>query len=98
MNEMEQRIHNLEKEFRECRDNVGERMLTMEQKSLDQQVLSVEKLTRLETQMIAIAASLSTFVTASRFRPVELIAFGLAGGVMTTALGVVLAKSLGALP
>lgn len=86
--ETDRRIQELEKEFRECKDNVGGRMLVMEKES-------IEKLTRLETQMVAIAASLSTFVSQHQFAPVKLITFGLAGGVLTTFLGAVLAKLLG---
>jgi hypothetical protein len=86
--ESDRRIHELEQEFRECRDTVGNRMLVMEKES-------IEKLTRLETQMAAIAASLSTFVHQHQFAPVKLIAYGLAGGVLTTFLGAVLAKLLG---
>lgn len=78
----------LKREFYECRDNVGSRMVRLE-------VENAQKLTRLETQMITVVATMSSFVTSSRFRPVELIAFGLAGGVMTTALGMVLARAFG---
>lgn len=86
--EVDRRIHNLEQEFKECRENVGGRMLSMEKDS-------IEKLTRMETQMAAIAVSLSTFVSQHQFAPVKLIAYGLAGGVLTTFLGAVLAKLLG---
>jgi hypothetical protein len=86
--EIERKIDELEKEFRECKDTVGTRMLAMERES-------IEKLTRLETQMTAIMLSLSTFVSQSRFRPVELIAFGLAGGALMTLLGAIMAKLLG---
>jgi hypothetical protein len=86
--EIERKIEELDKEFRECRDTVGNRMLIMERES-------IEKLTRLETQMTSIMLSLSTFVSQSRFRPVELIAFGLAGGALMTMLGAVLARVLG---
>ena len=79
----------LREEFHQCKTHVGNRMVDLE-------VGNAEKLTRLETQMIAVLAAMGTFVTATRFRPVELIAFGLAGGVLTTSLGLVLARSLGA--
>jgi len=81
----------LRQEVHECTIQVNEfsrRMLTLE---LD----SMEKLTRLETQVSLISSSLVTFVSQHQFAPVKLIAYGLAGGVLTTVLGAVLAKSLG---
>lgn len=56
---------------------------------------SIEKLTTLQVQMLNISAQLQTFVTINRYRPTEFIAFGLAGGVLLTVLGAVLAKTLG---
>jgi len=81
-------VADLKKEFHECKNNVGDRMVRLE-------ISNAEKLTRLETQMATVIAGMGKFVTATRFRPVELIAFGLAGGVLTTSLGIVLAKSFG---
>lgn len=86
--ELRKDFDKLEQEVIQCRAQYGERMLRLE-------VGNAEKLTRLETQMKAMMEAMATFVTASRFRPVELIAFGLAGGVMTTALGLVLARAFG---
>lgn len=88
MTELEQKIHALEQEFHECRETVGNRMLTLE-------LQSIEKLTRLETQVSAISSGLSSFVSQHQFAPVKLIAYGLAGGVLTTVLGAMLAKVLG---
>ena len=89
--ELAKEVANLKEEFHECKTHVGDRMVRLE-------IENAQKLTRLETQMTAVLAAMSTFVTATRFRPVELIAFGLAGGVLTTSLGIVLAKSLGVIP
>lgn len=63
-------------------------MLTLERQS-------IEKLTRLETQVSGIGSSLSTFVSQHQFAPVRLIAYGLAGGVLTTVLAAVVLKVLG---
>jgi hypothetical protein len=86
--EIEHKLHELEQEFRECRDNVGGRMLVMERES-------IEKLTRLETQMLSVSLSLTSFVHHHQFAPVKLITYGLAGGVLTTFLGAIMAKILG---
>ncbi len=56
---------------------------------------SIEKLITLQVQMINISAQLQTFVSQHQFAPVKLIAYGLAGGVLLTVLGAILAKSLG---
>lgn len=82
------RIERLEKEFLECRENVGNKMLIMERDS-------IEKLTTLQVQMANMSAQFQTFVTQHQFTPVRLIAYGLAGGVLLTVLGAVLAKTLG---
>jgi hypothetical protein len=86
MNEQD-RIDILEKEFRECRENVGNKMLSMERDS-------IEKLVTLQVQTANIYAQLQTFVSQQQFAPVKLIAYGLAGGVLMTVLGAVLAKTL----
>lgn len=88
IDELRKDFDKLEQEMNQCRAHYGDRIMKLE-------VGNAEKLTRLETQMKAVVEMMATFVTASRFRPVELIAFGLAGGVMTTALGLVLARAFG---
>jgi hypothetical protein len=82
---IESRVDGLEKEFHECRENVGNKMLIMERDS-------IEKLTRLEVQMSSISSSLSTFVSQHQFEPVKLISYGLAAGVLMTVLGAILMK------
>lgn len=84
----EHKLHALDQEFRTCRDSTDNRITQLERGS-------IEKLTRLETQMIAVSLSLSSFVHHHQFAPVKLIAYGLAGGVLTTFLGAVMAKMLG---
>jgi hypothetical protein len=84
-------IDALRQEVHECSTQVsdfGRRMLRLELESM-------EKLTRLETQVSLISSSLVTFVSQHQFAPVKLIAYGLAGGVLMTVLGAVLAKSIG---
>jgi len=81
------RLDKLELEFRECRENVGNKMLTMERDS-------IEKLVTLQVQTANISAQLQTFVSQHQFAPVKLIAYGLAGGVLMTVLGAVLAKTM----
>lgn len=56
---------------------------------------SIEKQTTLQVQMGNISAQLQTFVSQHQFAPVKLIAYGLAGGVLLTVLGAILAKTLG---
>lgn len=88
MDDLAKELAELKEDLHECKTRVGDRMVRLE-------VANAEKLTRLETQMAAVLVAMGTFVTSTRFRPVELIAFGLAGGVLTTSLGLVLARSLG---
>lgn len=56
---------------------------------------SIGTLTTLQVQMANISAQLQTFVSQHQFAPVKLIAYGLAGGVLLTVLGAILAKTLG---
>lgn len=79
-------VSDLKEEFHQCKSNV-----------VKLEIANADKLGRIETQLDTVIGAMSTFVTLSRFRPVELIALGLAGGVMTTALGMVLAKAFGAI-
>lgn len=83
-------LNALRQEVHECNTQVtefGQRMMKLE-------LGSMEKLTRLETQVSLISSSLINFVSQHQFAPVKLIAYGLAGGVLTTVLGAILAKSL----
>ena len=84
---LEQRVDRLEEDLGKCKTDVGGKVIDLEKEAL-------VRMTRLETQMIAMSAALLTFVNHSQFKPVMLIAYGLAGGVLTTVLGAVLAKVL----
>lgn len=85
---VEARLTSLEQEFTKCQTEVGQKMLTMERDS-------IEKLTRLEVLTGTMSAQLQTYVTQHQFAPVKLISYGLAGGVLTTVLGAIMAKVLG---
>lgn len=82
---VETRLENLERDFQECKQDVGLKLLAMERDS-------IEKLTRLEVQGANTATLISTFVSQHQFAPVKLIAYGLAAGVMTTVLGAIMAS------
>jgi hypothetical protein len=66
-------------------------------RELEKKILSVEqtvllKVTSLEIELSALHETVKTLVTKERFDPVAYIAYGLAAGVLTTALGAVLSK------
>lgn len=82
---VETRLENLERDFQECKQDVGLKMLTLERDS-------IERLTRLEVGTANISEQIHTFVSQHQFAPVKLIAYGLAAGVMTTVLGAIMAK------
>ena len=48
------------------------------------------KVTKIESECTRFADDIKRLVTLERFNPVAYIAYGLAGGVLTTALGAVL--------
>lgn len=85
---VEEKLNNLEREVHECRENVGNKMLMMERDS-------IEKLTKLQVEVVNISAQLQTFVNQYQFAPVKLIAYGLAGGVLMTVLGAIMSKLIG---
>lgn len=84
----EHRMDKLEEEIDTCKTNLGGKLTDLERDLM-------VKLTRQETQILAMSATLLTFVNHSQFKPVMLIAYGLAGGVLMTVLGALLAKLLG---
>jgi hypothetical protein len=64
-------------------------------RELERKILGVEKTIQIEVSSIkinveAIKYDMQKLVTRERFEPVAYIAYGLAAGVMTTALGAVL--------
>jgi hypothetical protein len=75
--------------------NADDRIQRLEQEFQKWERDSIEKLITLQVQMVNISAQLQTFVSQHQFAPVKLIAYGLAGGVLLTVLGAILAKSLG---
>lgn len=72
-----------------------ERIQRLEQEFQKWERDSIGTLTTLQVQMANISAQLQTFVSQHQFAPVKLIAYGLAGGVLLTVLGAILAKTLG---
>jgi len=56
----------------------------------------IERLARIETNLEHVANRLEELVSRAEFQPVKLIAYGLAGGVMTAFLSAVIIKVLGA--
>lgn len=66
-------------------------------RDLERQILQIEgrvlvKIAGLETSIDQIKHVLDSLVTVERFNPVAYIAYGLAAGVLTTALGAILSK------
>lgn len=49
---------------------------------------------RMDTNVAAMLLAIEKLVTIERFNPVQYIAYGLAGGVMTTVLGAILSLVL----
>jgi hypothetical protein len=76
-------------EIERCRSEVDYRMLLLE-KDIKEDTTAMKK----DIQVIQIA--ITKLVERNEFMPVKLIAFGLAGGVLMTVLGIVLSKVLGA--
>jgi hypothetical protein len=75
-------------EIEKCRSEVDYRMLLLE-KDIKEDTTAMKK----DIQVIQIA--ITKLVERNEFMPVKLIAFGLAGGVLMTVLGIVLSKVLG---
>jgi hypothetical protein len=70
-----------------CRNEVEMRILTLESE-IKQDTTAMKK------DIKHIQEAIVKLVEYSEFQPVKLIAFGLAGGVLTTVLGIVLIKAL----
>ena len=87
MEEIIKKVDDLEDKMETCKDGLHHRMSTIEN-------LHVGKLIKLETQMEATLKTMMEFVTKSQFEPVKLITYGLAGGILITVLGAVLARVL----
>ena len=66
-------------------------------RELERKILGIERTIQIEVSSIkinveAIKFDMQRLVTREKFEPVAYIAYGLAAGVMTTALGAVLSK------
>jgi hypothetical protein len=71
--------------------------INTEIRELEKKILLVEntlliKVSNLATSIEIMQKDINKLVTIERFTPVAYIAYGLAGGVLTTALGAVLSK------
>ena len=71
-----------------CRNEVEMRILTLESE-IKQDTAVMKK------DIQSIQKAIEKLVERNEFMPVKLIAFGLAGGVLMTVLGIVLSKVLG---
>ena len=77
----------MQQEIDKCRGEVEIMILTLESE-IKQDTTSMKK------DIQAIQRAIDKLVEYSEFQPVKLIAFGLAGGVLTTVMGIVLIKAL----
>ena len=75
----------MDEEAKEIRD--------LERKILNVEQMVLVKVSNLETSVHQLTEQIKSLVTRDRFDPVAYIAYGLAAGVMTTALGAVLSKT-----
>jgi wobble nucleotide-excising tRNase len=78
----------MHEEIDRCRGEVEYKILQLESE-IKQDMTSVKK------DIQSIQKSIEKLVERNEFMPVKLIAFGLAGGVLMTVLGIVLSKVLG---
>jgi hypothetical protein len=65
----------------------------LERKILNLENLIMIKVTGMESAIETLNREITKLVTIERFNPVSYIAYGLAAGVLTTALGAVLSKA-----
>jgi hypothetical protein len=65
----------------------------LERKILNLENLIMIKVTGMESAIEMLNREITKLVTIERFNPVSYIAYGLAAGVLTTALGAVLSKA-----
>jgi hypothetical protein len=78
----------MQHEIDKCRNEVEVKILTLESE-IKQDTAAMKK------DIAAIQRAIEKLVERNEFMPVKLIAFGLAGGVLMTVLGIVLSKVLG---
>jgi hypothetical protein len=77
----------MQHEIDKCRNEVEVKILTLESE-IKQDTASMKK------DIQSIQKAIEKLVERNEFMPVKLIAFGLAGGVLMTVLGIVLSKVL----
>ena len=77
----------MQHEIDKCRNEVEVKILTLESE-IKQDTASMKK------DIQSIQRAIEKLVERNEFMPVKLIAFGLAGGVLMTVLGIVLSKVL----
>lgn len=78
-----------------CKSDIEKKMLMLESQTL-LEIASVKKTQEAQAQDISsIKTALEKLVTRPEFEPVKMLAFGMAGGVLITALGAILLKVLG---
>jgi hypothetical protein len=77
----------MQQDLEACRNEVEMRILTLESE-IKQDTTAMKK------DIKHIQEAIVKLVEYSEFQPVKLIAFGLAGGVLTTVMGIVLIKAL----
>jgi hypothetical protein len=78
----------MQHEIDKCRNEVEVKILTLESE-IKQDTAAMKK------DIAAIQKAIEKLVERNEFMPVKLIAFGLAGGVLMTVLGIVLSKVIG---
>ncbi len=77
----------MQQDLERCRNEVDVKILSLES-AIKQDTTAMKK------DIAAIQKALEKLVERNEFIPVKLIAFGLAGGVLMTVLGIVLSRSL----
>lgn len=85
--EIQRRLYTMEREALHCSTRIESRLMLVERQLSDQDRWVRES-------MDNILERLKELVTKARFQPVELIAYGLVGGVGLTVLGAVLNRVL----
>lgn len=78
-----------------CKNEVERKLLVMESQTKNELTSLRSEVRELTLRMIDVRDDLDKLVTRPEFEPVKMIAFGLAGGVLISALTAVLAKVLG---
>ena len=77
------------------RDTINTCRLEVENKILVQEGKMLSELVKLRGGVESLEKDVEVLITRHEFAPVKQIAFGLAGGVLLSALGAVLAKVMG---